>query len=275
MITDIVMLRHGRTSMNLERRLQGQVEVPLDIVGQWQVDQSGLALAQRYYWAKVSNLATHPELLPEAPVAAVRAVDAEEYRKAPASQRTMVVVSSDLFRAQQTAHVFADILGLDVHLDPRLRERGFGEWEGMTREEIRERWPEDFRSWRRHEGGELAHGVESRREVGERGAETIRSYVRQARDVPGEETLFVVSHGSWIVATIATLLGMDVDAANGLDAMRNAFWSRLSLEHGADGDRWLLAEFNHGPQIAEFVDWENGPEQLRNSDMPMWRPIAG
>lgn len=274
MITDIIMLRHGRTSMNLERRLQGQVEIPLDIVGQWQVDQSGLALAQRYYWAKVSNLATHPELLREAPVAAVRAVDAEEYRKAPASQRTMVVVSSDLFRAQQTAHVFADILGLDVHLDPRLRERGFGEWEGMTREEIRERWPEDFRSWRRHEGGELAHGVESRREVGERGAEAIRSYVRQARDVPGEETLFVVSHGSWIVATIATLLGIDVDAANGLDAMRNAFWSRLSLEHGADGDRWLLAEFNHGPQIAEFVDWENGPEQLRNPDMPMWRPIA-
>ncbi len=47
MITDIVMLRHGRTSMNLERRLQGQIDVPLDIIGQWQVDQSGFALAQR------------------------------------------------------------------------------------------------------------------------------------------------------------------------------------------------------------------------------------
>ncbi|RSX48899.1 histidine phosphatase family protein [Bifidobacterium castoris] len=275
MITDIVMLRHGRTSMNLERRLQGQVEVPLDIIGQWQADQSGFALAQRYYWAKVSNLAAHPEQLPTPPVAAVRAVDVEEYRKAPAAARTMVVVSSDLFRAQQTAHAFADILGLEVHLDPRLRERSFGEWEGMTREEILARWPEDFHAWKRHEGGELAHGVESRREVGARGAEAIRSYVRQARDVPGEETLFVVSHGSWIVATIATLLGMDVDDANGLDAMRNAFWSRMSLERGADGDRWLLAEFNRGPQIAEFVDWENGPEALRNPDMPTWKPIAG
>lgn len=41
----------------------------------------------------------------------------------------MVVVSSDLFRAQQTAHAIADLLGLDVALDPRLRERSFGEWE--------------------------------------------------------------------------------------------------------------------------------------------------
>lgn len=275
MITDIVMLRHGRTSMNLERRLQGQIDVPLDIIGQWQVDHSGLALAQRYYWAKVSNIAAHPDLLPTPPVSAVRAADIEEYRKAPAAARTMRVVSSDLFRAQQTAHAFADILGLDVRLDPRLRERAFGEWEGMTRAEILERWPEDFRSWKRHEGGELAHGVESRREVGERGAEAIRSYVREARDEPGEETLMVVSHGSWIVATIATLLGMDVDEANGLDGMRNAFWSRMALERGADGDRWLLAEFNRGPQIAEFVDWENGPQELRSPDMPMWKPIAG
>ncbi|PLS28366.1 phosphoglycerate mutase [Bifidobacterium anseris] len=275
MITDIVMLRHGRTSMNLERRLQGQIDVPLDIIGQWQVDHSGLALAQRYYWAKVSNIAAHPDLLPTPPVSAVRAADIEEYRKAPAAARTMRVVSSDLFRAQQTAHAFADILGLDVRLDPRLRERAFGEWEGMTRAEILERWPEDFRSWKRHEGGELAHGVESRREVGERGAEAIRSYVREARDEPGEETLMVVSHGSWIVATIATLLGMDVDEANGLDGMRNAFWSRMALERGADGDRWLLVEFNRGPQIAEFVDWENGPQELRSPDMPMWKPIAG
>ena len=56
MIDEVMMLRHGRTQYNLEHRLQGQIDVPLDIVGQWQVDQTGFALASRYYWAKVNAL---------------------------------------------------------------------------------------------------------------------------------------------------------------------------------------------------------------------------
>ena len=88
----------------------------------------------------------------------------------------MVVVSSDLFRAQQTAHAFADPLGLDVTLDSRLRERDFGQWEGMSREEINERYPEGYASWKAHEGGEAAYGVESRPDLGKRGSSTIRSY---------------------------------------------------------------------------------------------------
>ena len=55
MIDEVMMLRHGRTQYNLEHRLQGQIDVPLDIVGQWQVDQTGFALASRYYWAKVNR----------------------------------------------------------------------------------------------------------------------------------------------------------------------------------------------------------------------------
>ena len=63
MIDEVMMLRHGRTQYNLEHRLQGQIDVPLDIVGQWQVDQTGFALASRYYWAKVNRLASHPEAI--------------------------------------------------------------------------------------------------------------------------------------------------------------------------------------------------------------------
>lgn len=64
MIDEVMMLRHGRTQYNLEHRLQGQIDVPLDIVGQWQVDQTGFALASRYYWAKVNRLAEHPKPSP-------------------------------------------------------------------------------------------------------------------------------------------------------------------------------------------------------------------
>lgn len=279
MIDDVVMLRHGRTSYNLARRLQGQIDVPLDIVGQWQVDHSGFELAQRYYWAKVSHLADHPERLAQpGPDAACRC-DADEYRAAPASARRMVVVSSDLFRAQQTAHAVADPLGLPVTLDERLRERSFGQWEGLTREQIRALDPQAYASWRRHEGGELAYGVESRAAVGARGAAAMRALVAESAHCERPTTLMVVGHGSWIAATIETLLGIDVDAMDNLGGVRNGFWSRLSVVHERGGvplrtPSWQLESFNDGPAIARLCDWENGPASLRGPDMPLWRPIG-
>lgn len=47
MIDEVLFLRHGRTAYNLGRRLQGQIDIPLDIVGRWQVDQSAYELARR------------------------------------------------------------------------------------------------------------------------------------------------------------------------------------------------------------------------------------
>ena len=273
MIDEVVFLRHGRTGFNLQRRLQGQIDIPLDIVGQWQADQSAYTLAQRFYWAKVSAIATNPDLLPRSADPSVRRMDVDEYRKAPASGRTMHVVSSDLFRAQQTAHAFADILGLDVHLDARLRERSFGQWEGMTREEIRERFPEGFRSWIAHTGGELEYGVESRTDLGARGATTIADYVHTHAQDPTPTTLFVVSHGSWIAATIGTLL--DMDSLNTLDGIRNAFWSTMGAGTDTTGTHWVLTEFNQGPDIAACGDWENGPASLRNPGMGVWKPVKG
>lgn len=279
MIDEVVMLRHGRTSFNLNRRLQGQIDVPLDIIGQWQVDQSGFELAQRYYWAKIGNVARNPQLLAQPGPGAARRSDIGEYRAAPASRRRMAVVSSDLFRAQQTAHAFADPLGLPVELDARLRERSFGQWEGMTREEIREMDPQAYDSWRRHEGGELAYGVESREATGKRGADAMRSIVTDPKYADEPTTLMVVGHGSWIAATIETLIGMDIDGLDNLGGVRNGFWSRLSVAHklngaSADAPIWQLDAFNEAPPIARLVDWENGPEDLRTPGAPLWKPFG-
>ena len=138
MIDEVLFLRHGRTAYNLARRLQGQIDIPLDIVGRWQADQSAYELAKTYYWVKVAHLAEHNDQLAQPAYGNAHLADVDEINNAPAAARRMLVVSSDLFRAQQTAHAFADLMGLDVELDPRLRERSFGEWEGMTREEIRD-----------------------------------------------------------------------------------------------------------------------------------------
>ena len=132
-VRSITLVRHGRTAYNLARRLQGQIDIPLDIVGRWQAAQSAYELAKAYYWAKVAHLAEHNA---QPAYGNAHLADGDEINNAPAAARRMLVVSSDLFRAQQTAHAFADLMVLDVELDPRLRDRSFCESEGMTREEI-------------------------------------------------------------------------------------------------------------------------------------------
>lgn len=273
MIDEVLFLRHGRTAYNLGRRLQGQIDIPLDIVGRWQVDQSAYELARRYYWAKITNQAQHPETLQQPTGPDAHLADPNEITQAPASKRQMTIISSDLFRAQQTARAFANLLGLPVEYDSRLRERSFGEWEGMTREEIREANASDYDSWRSHTGGELNHGVESRTHTGQRGSRAVLDILDRHRENIVPTTLLIVGHGSWIVATIETLLGMDPDSLSNLGSMRNAFWSRMTPAGDAERPRWTLDEFNQGPAIAAFTDWENGPDDLRGPNMPQWKPI--
>ena len=124
-----MMLRHGRTQYNLEPSLARPDRCAARHRSQWQVDQTGFALASRYYWAKVNRLAEHPEAIAQPGPDAAERTDTRQFEEAPAAGRRMVVMTSDLFRAQQTAHAFADILGLPVTCDQRLRERSFGEWE--------------------------------------------------------------------------------------------------------------------------------------------------
>ena len=140
---------------------------------------------------------------------------------------------------------------------------------------------DDYHSWRAHTGGETKHGVESRRHTGQRGSQAIRSIIAEHADDPTATTLLAVGHGSWIVATVAVLLDMDPDDLNNLGAMRNAFWTSMSVNTGgsngpADPDtwQWKLDAFNQGPAIAALTDWENGPKELRGPNMPLWKPIV-
>lgn len=279
MIDEVVMLRHGRTNYNLQRRLQGQIDVPLDIIGQWQADQTALALAARYYWAKVGALAADPGAIPQPGPQAAQRTSVVEYEEAPAARRRMVVYSSDLFRALQTAHAFADILGLDVTPDERLRERSFGQWEGLTREEVKQIDAEAYASWKRHEGGETAYGVESRKAVGRRGAAAVRDLIAAHAADAEPQTMMLVGHGSWIVATIGELLGVDPDGMNGIGSMRNACWSRLAVRYRvagrpSDAPMFDLVEHNQCPPAANLTDWENGPADLHGPHMAAWKPVS-
>ncbi len=226
----IILVRHGRTSYNAAGRLQGQIDIPLDDVGLWQARCTGEALRNLYVRGRAFRAAEplHP-----------------------------LVVCSDLGRAESTAHAFADPLGVAVHPDRRARERSFGEWEGMPVDELRRRFPEDFRLWSEFRGGELRHGAEPKSAVGARGVEALTDWSSKGGD---GDVLIVFSHGAWIAQTIQTLLGLgrlDPNMAS-LPSMRNAHWARLApLELPGESLRWRLMDYNHGPALADTPRWEH------------------
>ncbi|MGZ4257759.1 MAG: histidine phosphatase family protein [Gaiellaceae bacterium] len=176
-MTRILLVRHGETDWNLTRRLQGHSDRPLNETGREQA--RGLAA----------------EL-------------AEEDLDA--------VYSSDLSRAEGTARIVAGARGLDVTVLPELRERHFGSWEGLTDEEIHERFP-----------GELADGVlgdgESRDELDRR---ILRALSRIADEHP-EATVLVVSHGGPLRAVLRHC------GIEGVDRIPNCHVLRLEA---VDGD---------------------------------------
>jgi glucosyl-3-phosphoglycerate phosphatase len=104
----LILLRHGRTSWNAERRFQGQADPPLDEVGRVQAYEAAALVA-----------AIRPDLL----------------------------ISSDAARAVQTAERIAAATGLALQTDQRFRERSLGHWEGLTREEVASAYPDEYADW--------------------------------------------------------------------------------------------------------------------------------
>ena len=153
MTTRILLVRHGESEWNAAGRWQGWADAPLSELGQ----QQAVEAAQ-----------------------GVGAVDA--------------VFSSDLSRAAETARIISELIGVGPVLTLEgLRERDVGEWSGLTRKEIGERWPETLEAWGR---GEMPPppGGESNEAIITRVLDALRSI---ARDWPHAEVL-VVSHGGVI-----------------------------------------------------------------------------
>ncbi len=129
--TLVYLVRHGQTEWNLERRFQGQHDVPLSAEG---ISQAWL-LADWLYAQQVKFGA---------------------------------VYTSDLQRASQTARVIGERLGLETRPVPALREIHAGEWQGLLSEEIEERYPGQLARWYleandfRLPGGETIPEVQAR-----------------------------------------------------------------------------------------------------------------
>jgi broad specificity phosphatase PhoE len=115
-----------------------------------------------------------------------------------------VVYSSDLARARETAEIIAGALGLDVRFDPRLRERSFGAWEGLTAPEIEADFREAHARWLAGDGA----GADDAEPFAAFGAR-VTGFLEEALERHPDETVLVVAHGGSIRVIHALASGLD------------------------------------------------------------------
>lgn len=195
----LLVVRHGRTEWNIAGRIQGSTDIDLDETGKAQAAEAA------------------PELAEYGPAR---------------------IISSDLRRAVDTARPVADITGVDIELDKRLRERAYGPWEGLTQQDIAEQFPEDHRRWRAQEP--LQHPeIETWADLHRRTAEAVRDIVES--DVEG--TAIVVCHGGSARQIVGGILDWDQAPTSGLSGMDNAHWADLRQMRSG---KWRLYGYNLG-----------------------------
>jgi len=147
-VTTLILARHGETDWNRDGRFQGHADPPLNEQGREQARTLAAALDD---------------------------------------QPLVAIYSSDLRRAHETALVVAERKGLDVVVDPDLRERDVGEWSGLTLPEIEERFPKELRRFR-EEGVSIG---ESRESLSRR----VVAAVRRIAEAHPRGSVLVVTHG--------------------------------------------------------------------------------
>jgi probable phosphoglycerate mutase len=140
--TRILAIRHGETAWNVDTRIQGHLDIPLNDTGRRQARRLAEAVAGE-------------------PLAAVYA--------------------SDLARAKETAGALADEAGVEVVLHDGLRERAFGAFEGLTFDEIAARWPDQALRWRQRDPEFASPGGETLRAFYARCIDTVTALASRHR----------------------------------------------------------------------------------------------
>jgi len=149
-VTTLLLVRHGETDWNADGRLQGQTDRPLSDYGREQARQLAEDLQGEGFDA---------------------------------------IYSSDLSRARETAEIVGGRLGLRVELDPDLREKDWGNWEGLT-------------SVERDRVEFVGESTEAHQE------RTLRALRRLSERHPGDARILVVTHGGSMRRVQASALGL-------------------------------------------------------------------
>ncbi|WP_330400797.1 histidine phosphatase family protein [Lacrimispora amygdalina] len=165
---NIYLIRHGQTDWNIQGRIQGSHDIPLN--------ETGLMQAQML---------------------------AEGMESKPVKK----IFSSTLKRALATAEALSSRQQAEIIPMPQLIEMEFGKWEGLTWEEIEEKYPKEYRHWVLNPSEAAPPGGESQDQIIKRCMEVLHIIVEQTG---GREDIAVVSHGGILAWLVSVMLGPDV-----------------------------------------------------------------
>lgn len=202
--TRIIAIRHGETLWNVDTRIQGHLDIGLNARGQWQADRAAIYLAD---------------------------------------EAISAIYASDLSRAFETARRIAAPHQLPVTSQKDLRERGFGQFQGMTYAEIEQAFPHEAGAWRRRHPEWAAPG-------GGESLEALRLRVvgcvnRLAARHRGEQVV-LVAHGGVMDMLYRVATGLDLQAPRswllGNAAINRLLWSPQGLTLIGWGDTSHLAD---------------------------------
>jgi probable phosphoglycerate mutase len=191
-ITHIILIRHGETAWNAERRLQGHIDIALNAEGMRQADALADALAGEH-------------------------VDA--------------IYASDLQRAHRTALAVAARQNMLVHTDPALRERCFGGFEGLLYTEIAQRFPAQFAAWQARDiDSTMPSGVREAESFRQFYRRCVEGMLAIAARYPGRK-LALVAHGGVLECAYRAALGLSLETPRDFPVM-NASINRFSVQDG-------------------------------------------
>ena len=191
-ITHIVLIRHGETAWNAERRLQGHIDIALNTKGQRQAEALGTALAAQHFDA---------------------------------------VIASDLARALQTANAVAGPRGMPVRVDAALRERCYGAFEGELYADIAQRFPAEFAAWQARDiDAVMPPGERCAESFRQFYARSLAAIMGWAALHPGQ-SIALVAHGGVLECAYRAARQMPLDTARNF-AVLNASINRFAVDNG-------------------------------------------
>jgi len=164
-MTRVVLIRHGQTEWNKSGRYQGQSNVPLSERGKLQAK----ILAERFPLPSVD-----------------------------------VIYTSDLCRARETAEEVGRHFNVPVHPDSHFRELSFGDWEGLTYDQIVAEWPDAIETFfKRPDELQIPHG-ETFQQVQSRALGRLEELLKEHEG----KTIVITAHGAVLRSVIAGVLHM-------------------------------------------------------------------
>ena len=143
----ITLIRHGQTDWNIEKRMQGQLDINLNVEGVQQIHTLANQLK--------------------------------------ADQPLTRIFTSPLCRAKYSAQILGEILNVQVEVVDELKELNFGVWQGMTYEEIQRKHPEEWTTWHQRGGLTLIPMAEQISSGIERVTASIDSLAEKYKDPIG------------------------------------------------------------------------------------------